>query len=404
MTYFPLRSSLLLIFSLWWVFGFVLCGDAVAQTEETVVINRSINYTGLVVTNDPGQYAMGGGTVALRGRPGAIDVNPAAIGQDGRLQAGVDVGLDPFLQSDFILGQTLTSPFAAVKSGRWAAGFQFVQFSYGTFERRSPEGQVLSEIEKYHRTLKAVGAYDLSPTWTAGAALGYSAEGFAADQEPSDARGLTLDLGMYGEWERTFEDGGRIRPSLGISLTDFGTNSQVTDQTEIATPTRLRAGGALAYETGSTWEGRPIVRLTGHLALSKQMVSIEETAGVREAVIDAASPFAALIQNWRPTDTERTFDQNGVSQRSVGVWGQVQKHVGAEITALDIVSFRIGRNFVDDTFAVSETAVGVGVDLEYIQVDYASTLESSSMFRGDLSYVRVTSSLPLDGTFDRLPW
>jgi len=374
--------------------------------------NRTLNYLGLSIVNDPGQYAMGGGTVALRGRPGAVDVNPAAIGQDGRIQAGVDAGLDPFLASDFIFGQTITSPFITIKSSRWAAGLQFIEFSYGEFEQFSPSGRSLGTVEKRHRTVKAFGAYDVSETWTVGAAIGYSAEGFA-QPDVDDARSLTIDLGVHGEWERTLESGGRLQPSVGLSLTDFGTNSTIVDgkgettgfrgpgYVEVATPTRLHAGTALVYEVGAQSFGRPALRLTGHLGLSKEMVRIEEGPNGR----DAANPFAALVQSWKPADTERTRDADGVvRQTSVGAWGQLQKHVGVEVTALDVVSVRVGRNFVDDTFIVSETVAGIGLDLVYVQIDYASVLASSATDRDELSYLRVTASLPLDGRFDRHWW
>jgi len=384
---------------------------SVAQSGESLFSNRTLNYLGLSIVNDPGQYAMGGGTVALRGRPGAVDVNPAAIGQDGRIQAGVDAGLDPFLASDFIFGQTITSPFITIKSSRWAAGLQFIQFSYGEFEQFSPSGRSLGTVEKRHRTVKALGAYDVSETWTVGAAIGYSAEGFA-QPDVDDARSLTIDLGVHGEWERALSSGGRLRPSVGLSLTDFGPNSTIveggspsagiTGDVEVATPTRLHLGGALVYESGAKPYGRPAMRLTGHLGLSKEMVRLEDSG---TGGIDAANPFAALVQSWKPAATEIFLDGDGVRQvTTVGAWGQIVKHVGVEVTALDLVSLRLGRKIADETFEVNATAAGVGVDLVYVRLDYATTLTSSVDAWEDLSYFRLTARLPLDGRFDRHGW
>ncbi|HHP7237359.1 hypothetical protein [Longibacter sp.] len=384
---------------------------SVAQSGESLFSNRTLNYLGLSIVNDPGQYAMGGGTVALRGRPGAVDVNPAAIGREGFVESGIDLGVDPFLQSDFIFDQTLMSPFVTVRSGRWAAGLQFIQFSYGTFEQRSGDGRVLETIDKRHRTIKAFGAYDLTDTWTAGAAIGYSAEGFA-QLDVDDARSVTLDLGIYGEWERTLSSGGQWRPSVGLSLTDFGPNSTIVEggspsggrigDVEVATPTRLHLGGALVYESGAKPYGRPAVVLTGHLGLAKEMVRLENSG---TGGIDAANPFAALVQSWKPADTEIFLDGDGVRQvTTVGAWGQIVKHVGVEVTALDLVSLRLGRKIADETFEVNTTAAGLGVDLVYLRLDYAITLTSSVDEWEDLSYVRLTARLPIDGRFDRHWW
>ncbi|PEN13918.1 hypothetical protein CRI94_07630 [Longibacter salinarum] len=372
-----------------------------AQSDEPVVTNRTLSYLGLSVTNDPGQYALGGGTVALRGRPGAVDVNPAAIGENETVQVGVDVGGNPVLQSDFIFDQTLTSPFVTVKSGRWAAGLQFLQFSYGRFQRRAPNGDVVGSYDKHHRTVKAVGAYEVSQTWTVGTALGYSTENFITFQETDDARSVTIDLGIHGRWERSLGNGGQLRPSIGASLTDFGSNSQITDRTDIATPTRLHLGGALAYESGSTWKGRARFKLLGHVAMSKQMVRIESGRNGR----DVAGPFAALVETWRPSDGSSQPDPNGgIIRSSIGVWGQIEKHMGVEVKAFDIASLRIGKNFVSDQFSSSETVVGVGLNFVYVRLDYGTAIASSSEYREDLSFLRITASIPLDGTFDHHWW
>jgi len=89
---------------------------------------------------------------------------------------------------------------------------------------------------------------------------------------------------------------------------------------------------------------------------------------------------------------------------TVGAWGQIVKHVGVEVTALDLVSLRLGRKIADETFEVNATAAGVGVDLVYVRLDYATTLTSSVDAWEDLSYFRLTARLPLDGRFDRHGW
>jgi hypothetical protein len=66
--------------------------------------------------------------------------------------------------------------------------------------------------------------------------------------------------------------------------------------------------------------------------------------------------------------------------------------------------YRPGASPSADTFIVSETVAGVGLDLVYVQIDYANVVASSATDRDELSYLRVTASLPLDGQFDRHWW
>jgi hypothetical protein len=390
-------------------------GD-IPSTPETVSYDyhSTLNYYGLQLMNAPGLFALGGGTVALRGRSGALDVNPAAIGQDGLVMAGLDTSGEYPLASNVGGELYLSSPFVMAKRGRWAAGLQFKRLSYGTFERRSPDGESLGETELLQWSLKAFGAYDISDHWTVGAGLGYAADQILEPLDGDAARSILLDLGVLGTWTYATDGGTTLSPSVGASLMNFGWNSDVDvgsdrsaalDPPAFQTPSMLRAGGALNVASGSTWNGRPVVRVVGHAALSKMLVGSEITQTSTRSEERTYGPFEALTRSWGESAPTVVNASDDVGDQPVSPWGQIVKHVGAEITLYGIASLRAGRRQVDERFSRQRyTTIGGGVDLVYLRIDYAQTLGSPIGFYGDFSFLRVTAQIPLDGSYENKWW
>lgn len=393
--------------------------SADAQTLRT---NGTVAHPGFTLVNDPGMWAMGRGGVALRGRPGAVDMNPAVIGQDGIVQGGVDLGSDPLLATDHFFTSYERSPFVTVKSGRWATAAQVNVFRSGEVERRDDQGRTLDTVNPIHFSAKVFGAYDLSDVWTIGGAIGYSRDETVFPSllvDDAALSSLVIDLGAYGEWEHAAGENTVLRPAVGASLVNFGANSQETTQSldgsfsdpvipgvgpfasgiEYPTPTTLRLGGALTLEDGETWNGRTPFSATAHVGLSKQLVSIERQ--VAEPGRDVSGSFAALIDAWRP---ERRIEINSSGEEVIveaNAWQQVEKHLGLEVSAYEIVDLRIGRNQVgENTGFSSYTTFGVGVDLVYVRLDYAGTLSSRSETLDDRSAFRVTAMIPLNGSYE----
>ncbi len=393
--------------------------SAHAQTTRS---NRTVAHPAFTLVNDPGIWAMGRGGVALRGRPGAVDMNPAAIGQDGFVQGGLDLGTGPLFATDHFLSTYERSPFVAVKSGRWALAAQVNVFGQGEIERRDDQGRVLETETPRHVSAKAFTAYDLSPVWTIGGAVGYSRDetvfpALIVDDESISS--LVLDLGARGEWERSLGKHTILRPAIGMSLLNVGANSRPTVQSldtsfgtavplpgvggvasgvEYPTPTTLRLGGALSIANGEKWYGRAPMSATAHVGLSKPLVSIERSAFPTRR--DVSGPFAALIDAWRP---ERRIDTNADGEEVVveaNAWQQVEKHLGLEVSAYDIVDLRIGRSQVgEETGFPAYTTFGVGLDLVYVRFDYAGTLDARFERAGDRSAFRLTTMIPLDGSY-----
>lgn len=381
---------------------FLVALAPVSADAQTRRVNTTVSHPGFTQVNDPGVWAMGRSGVALRGRPGAVDVNPAAIGQAGRVQGGVDLGTDPLFATEHLFGIHERSPFVTGKTGRWAVAAQVNVLNAGEFERRDENGRVTETITARHISTKLFAAYDLSPTWTLGGAVGYSDDKTIAPTfmgEDNSVSSVVVDLGAYGEWERSVGEDAVLRPSVGVSLMNFGANSELGDSNvEYPTPTTLRFGGALYAADGEKWYGRSPISATMHLELSKQMVSIEQPNAFTRP--ETSGPFAALIDTWRP---ERRLEvtANGEEIVESSVWDQVEKHLGVEVSAYEVVDLRVGRSQVGDETGIPRyTTFGVGLDLVYARFDYAGTVASSFDLTDKRSAFRVTAMIPLNGTYE----
>jgi hypothetical protein len=397
-----------------------------ARAQE-VRFHRADAYPGLQDNPYPASAAMGGGTVALAGRPGAIRLNPAAIGNDGVIRVGLNVGTQevaatsvdaPNIREDGYIA----SPSAAVRVGRWAFGAQYLQYSAGRRLVRSLNGNVVDRITPKHWALRAVGAYDVAPAWTVGVGVGYAVDNQYKRFYPERIRDLgsaatlTFDLGVHGAWTLRRGTRGTLRPSIGVSLTDFGANDSalprrfVRYQTEtrrnqivafprdVATPTRLRLGGALVYAVDREDGEDTAARMTVHAALSKELAG--RVAGVEGGTYGA---FEALVRSWRPANAPVVPEQvvpRGVavpelSTETVSVWGQIAKHVGAEVTLYDAVSVRAGHRQIDPDFSNRRyTTLGAGLDLGFASVDYVEAFGEPREI-GDVRYVRLDVRLPV---------
>lgn len=360
--------------------------------------NSTFAYPAFQLVNDPGMWAMGRGGVALRGRPSAVDVNPAAIGRDGYVQAGIDAGLNPFVGTEYdFVGENPVerSPFATVKLGRWAVAAQVNIYTSASLELRDDDGSIRGEIDPRHYSAKVFTAFDVTDAWTLGGAIGYTSDNDFAGSVFSGfgVSALTIDLGAHGEWERQVGETATLRPSVGISLMHFGNNSALQQGVEIPTPTRLRLGSALKFQRGEKWYDRSPFSATAHLELSKEMVSIESGASR-----DVSSPFGALIEAWRTElrsgrSAEEPFDR-------ANAWQQTEKHLGAEVSIYEVLDLRLGRSQGSEEAQLNAlTTFGVGVDLVYFRLDYGGTLSSRYQLGGDRSMLRVTAAIPLDGRY-----
>jgi len=395
---------------------------------QDVRFHGSDAYPGVQQNPYPASAAMGGGTVALAERPGAIRLNPAAIGESGVIRGGLNVGAQEVVSTVVDAPGTqgdgyIASPSATVRIGRWSFGARYLQYTAGRRFVRNRGGFPVDRITPVSWSLRAVGAYNLSPVWTVGVGLGYAVDNqfkrYYAERfrDLGSAATPTLDLGVHGAWTLRTEAGSTLRPSIGVSIMDFGSNDAalpariiryrtetmarevLLEPREVATPTLLRLGGALAYTVDRTEADGTLARMTVHVALSKELAG-------RMAGVDGETygPLEALVRSWRPANApvvpEEVVPEDvaipQLSTETVSVWGQIAKHIGAEVTLYETVSVRAGRRQIDPAFSNRRyTTFGAGLDLGFASFDFVEAVGEAREL-GDVRYLRLDLRLPMN--------
>ena len=380
-------TSTLLFVSLGLLLGLGSAQPAPAQVLQTA-------YDFQTVQPYPHVHALGNATVAARGYPGAIGVNPATIGTEGTVRLGSTLNLSrgpvyssPWISSTFV--DWVAAPSATVKWKKWAAGVQVKHFGWENMEFRNPQGESLG-TNAFQQSIKGVAAYDVAAKVTVGAGVNLIRSRvpfrFGKDVEVHP----TIDLGVQYQ-TRVEKEFASLRPALGLSLTDFGGNVSYENQPgDLAAPTTIRGGGGLQITSQSRQFGRPEWRIGLYGALSNRLVSGEFVADSTE-YFEADGPFTALFDGWGGTKGD--IGPSG-ERADVGPWERITKHAGMEMSILDIVSIRLGRfHESDDNGGRQYTALGIGLDAYYVSLKASWTL-GDERFQ-DFSYGRLTVRIPL---------
>ena len=374
-------------------FTLLFIAPAQAQLGETSALFLEIH-------PQPRIHALGEATVALRGYPGAVDINPATIGEAGTLRGGTNISGEHLLASDW-LGQTpfsqwIATPSVSAKRGRWAGAAQLKYFDLGTVQRRDPDGTVLDERSSQEWSFMLAGAYDVTPNLSVGAAtqLIRSKLSTPLTEQPDTPTVLALDLGVQYRRSIAFQSG-VLRPSLGASLNNFGPNIDYQDDEpgDQALPVKMRVGGALEVETQQTWAGRPLLSGTLTGQLSKVFANtVQKRTADGEVYTDADGPFTVLFASGWGTAPGL---QRPSGEAQLSVWEQTIRHAGAEVQVADLVSLRWGRFHEDEQNGNRQfTTYGFGVDLYYVDVDHSWTAGEGRL---DNSFWRITARIPLTG-------
>jgi hypothetical protein len=373
------------------LFGIWSARPAPAQVLQTA-------YDFQTIQPHPYVHALGNATVAARGYPGAIGVNPATIGTEGAVRIGSNVNLSdaplyssPGISTSFA-DYWIAAPSATVKMGSWAGAAQVKHFSRGSLEIRSPQGERLYTVNVFEQSIKLAGAYDATSALTVGGAInllrsrGLYQEGKGVKTHP------TFDLGVHYQ-TRMEQELVALHPSGGLSITDFGGNVSIQDRPgERAAPTTIRGGGALDVTSQSKQFGRPEWRIGLYGALSNLLVSGEFKEENGRTYFEADGPFRALYSGWGTT--KGVIGPAG-ERSTIGTWERITKHVGMEMSVLDILSLRLGRfHESDDNGGRQYTALGFGLDAYYVSLDASWTLGDEEPFQ-QFSYGRLTVRIPL---------
>ena len=373
--------------------------NATAQSgsTESVEFREPSAVFGVQMISFPRSFALGEAGVALRD-PSAIVLNPAGIGREGYVVAGVNLGTEHILASEGSFGMDWVSSGAASVQlhPRWAMGGLFLQSSLGAEEIRDGTGMIVETQESYERKVAATAAYHLTPNWSVGLGLGWIQQQLAGESAASPS----VDLGIQGHW--TIDGSSvQLKPSVGWSLTNVGPALEF-ENSDGPLPMTMRLGGAMRMATHDTWMDRPVFAATVTTQFSKVLAggTFEQVRRNGNTVTqqNTSGPLEALFGNWGAA-TARDGKQ-------ASAWEQIERHVGAEVSLYGIASVRVGHRNTDSDYTFrSYTAVGVGLDLVYARIDYAAAVSEDSEAEflfggyGDLSYFRLTVPIPLNGEY-----
>ena len=361
---------------------------------------------------DPYSQALGGATVALRGYPGAASINPAAIGRPQTIQLGSNWNTSEggFFQTpwlpDAFTDTWLTSPSIDVRLRRWAFAYQFKQFTWGDIAFRDAQNNLLDRADLKDRSHKVVVAYDLRPNLTMGLGVNLilsdlSGMEVGAEQDLGGETTVSFDLGLVYDLEFDVPFG-RLKPSLGWSLTDFGRPIRYAGDSRAVAPREspltmvMRGGLSLQAELDEQWLRRPVVTLGLHGGLSKYLVGVDDD-------FESYGPFEALVKTWKPIEVRtNALNAEPAEFKKVGVLDQLITHAGLEASLLRIVFLRWG-DFDEPGYVGGRqyATFGFGIDLYYVALDYskAGSSDSRSPFDG-MTFWRLTARIPLASSPD----
>lgn len=368
----------------------------------------------LGVHPSPRVHALGEATVALQGYGGAAEINPAAIGEEGVVRIGTNVGRDQgaIVASDWLPnvfpGASVSVASVSYRRDRWAGALHHKRFTIRGLEVRDERGLSVGTGTSKEWATTVAGAYDVTPAVTFGAAVRLirSQLGPTADETGILKRSTrTPALGLGVRYDRGFEgESFHVRPQLGWSLSDFGPNVDydVDAPGDRALPMMMRLGGGVEVRTVATWQHRPVATVGVYGDFSNRLSHTETvcravSGGGEQCHVEADGPFRTLfVSGWKAAEGAQLA--SGRVER-LTVWEQTVKHAGLEIEMADLISVRLGRFHEHEANGARQyTSYGIGLDLYYLALQHSWT------DRRDHYFWRLTGRIPLDADDPRNFW
>lgn len=337
--------------------------------------------------------SLGNSFVSFLGKEGAQEVNPASIGNNQDLRF-------TFTKREWKLDTFYTDPFKFYQYGV-QTGFKNWGFAYQTRYFDFSEDSFNPESKEYYHNVSA--SYNNQRGFSFGLGLNYiksdlgSTTSVSGVQE-AEANALSVDVGMQYQKTINKKNLWQFTPSVGLSISDFGTMVKYNEQSDSdPLPMRLRTGVGMSVDLNKRVKEFQIFKTNLALATSKILFALEsdENGNVRRF-----GPFQTLIKTWGSIDFP---DLNTGQVTSYTLGEQFIFHSGLEVVFLESFSFRLGyQNGQELNDYYSIKSYGFGIDLYYIAVDYVHSeqfAEAYNRFDTPINgeYLQVTGRIPLDG-------
>ena len=376
----------------------ILTKSTLAQVGTTALPFLEIN-------NNARSVGLAGADVAMMGGNGAF-LNPATLGNRNSItisspftrESGYSFFSTPWLPS---LNDNLSyqNPSIIVGLDRLTIAYHFNKFDAGEVDTRLRVSEGEGDI---YRNYDQIHGFSMSYSVGEKFSIGTGINSYKSNIYNGSFTGLSFDFGAYFQNPITFHDL-KITPSVGWSLTDFGSNIE-TDrqdffvdvdgegsvhtllQPDYPLSTLMRGGIGLKFEATKNVLGYTPLSIGFYGALSKKMVRFKDDRY-------PYSPFETLYKSW---DTYSYF--NGSETIELPLWDQLIRHSGIEINVLEIVSIRSGHFYQhENNGGLNYDTFGIGVHYKFFALDYAELVfpYRSSPLAGT-KYYQLSINIPLD--------
>lgn len=359
-------------------------------------VTAQAGYTAVPIVElplDVRMQSLGNSFVSFYGKESAVEINPASIGSSQDLRINFTKrewqffsDNDPFKVYQFGIQYGI---------GKWGISYQGRHLVFPDSPFRSGD-----EIEYYHN-LSA--SFNNQKGLSLGLGFNYIRSNLGevitvTGPEDIEANAFSADFGFQYQKQIQSETEWRFTPSIGSSITDFGTRVKYSGQEQgDPLPMKFRTGVGLSADFDKSWNDFQI--FNGNLAfgVSKLLVTVEfDETNNRETF----GPFETLLNAW---GTYETVDPNTGASEKYSLGEQLIFHTGLELNFLESFSFRIGyQNGQELNDYDSIRSIGLGVDLYYLAIDYLNSKQLDDDYEGRSNpmngdFLQLTGRIPLDG-------
>lgn len=217
------------------------------------------------------------------------------------------------------------------------------------------------------------------------------------------AKEWSFDLGIQYEQPIKINKVFLLKPSIGLSVTDFGNGVNYYSTEEKRTdplPGRMRFGSGITVQTVERIKEKHFLGISITGDISKTLNRRERVITDVDTFYRAMNPFRELTETWTSYEY---FD--GQKYNTISVKDQLWFHAGIEFQVLESFFLRWGAQKApeyDEQF--SYRSLGIGVDIYYLAFDYNHILiKRGGRFR-DTYYSflagphwQLTARFPFDG-------